>query len=47
MSGKRIYVGNIPSDCRERDLERFFKGFGRIRFVLRSLLKLSEIIGAV
>jgi len=31
MSGRgcRIYIGNLPSGCREKDLERFFKGYGR------------------
>ena len=29
-SGQRVYVGNIGSDIRERDLEKFFKGFGRL-----------------
>lgn len=27
----RVYVGRLNYDVRERDLERFFKGFGRIR----------------
>ncbi len=31
MSGNRIYLGRIPYNARERDIERFFKGFGRIR----------------
>ena len=29
-SSQRVYVGNIGSDTRERDLEKFFKGFGKI-----------------
>ena len=33
-AGQRVYVGNIPSDARERDVERFFKGYGRIREVV-------------
>jgi len=32
--GTRIYVGNLPKDCRERDLEKEFKNFGRLRDVL-------------
>lgn len=32
--GCRIYVGNLPSDCREKDLDRFFKGYGRKTDVL-------------
>lgn len=27
----RIYVGGIPSDCRERDLDKFFRNYGRLR----------------
>lgn len=34
MVGSRVYVGGLPYGCRERDLERFFKGYGRIRDVL-------------
>ncbi|XP_060526914.1 serine-arginine protein 55-like [Cylas formicarius] len=30
----RVYVGGIPYETRERDLENFFRGFGRIRDVL-------------
>ena len=26
--------GNLPKDCRERDLEKEFKHFGRVRDVL-------------
>ena len=33
-SGQRVYIGNIPSNARERDLERFFKGYGRLREVV-------------
>ena len=29
-NSQRVYIGNIPSDARERDLEKFFKGYGRI-----------------
>ena len=31
---QRVYVGNIPSDARDRDLEKFFKGYGRINDVV-------------
>ena len=34
MSCQRVYIGNIPNDIRERELERFFKGYGRIRDVV-------------
>lgn len=33
-SGSRIYIGHLPYGVRERDIERFFKGFGRIREIL-------------
>lgn len=33
-SGTRIYVGRISYDVRERDIEKFFKGYGRIREIL-------------
>lgn len=32
--GTRVYVGRLPYDVRERDIEKFFKGYGRIREVL-------------
>ena len=31
MPGSRVYVGNIRDDVRERDVEKFFKGFGALR----------------
>ena len=31
--GTRVYFGKIPRDTRERDLERFVRGFGRVREV--------------
>lgn len=34
MVGTRVYVGGLPYGVREKDLERFFKGYGRIRDVL-------------
>lgn len=30
----RLYVGHIPYEAKERDIECFFKGFGRIREIL-------------
>ncbi|XP_035224143.1 serine-arginine protein 55-like isoform X1 [Stegodyphus dumicola] len=30
----RIYIGRLAYDVRERDLEKFFKGYGRIREIL-------------
>lgn len=32
--GTRVYVGKLPYDVRERDLEKFFKGYGRVREIL-------------
>lgn len=34
MVGTRVYIGGLPYGAREKDLERFFKGYGRIRDVL-------------
>ncbi|XP_018790819.1 PREDICTED: serine-arginine protein 55-like [Bactrocera latifrons] len=34
MSSSRVYVGGLPFGVREKDLERFFKGFGRTRDIL-------------
>jgi len=31
MSEAKIYLGNLSYDARERDLEKFLKGYGRIR----------------
>ncbi|OPJ83062.1 serine/arginine-rich splicing factor 5 [Patagioenas fasciata monilis] len=31
MSGCRVFVGHLSSRARERDVEKFFKGYGRIR----------------
>ena len=29
-NGARVFVGNIPNDCRDRDMEKFFKGYGKL-----------------
>merc|ERR1711863_184487 len=34
MGDYKIYLGNIPDDCREKDVEKFFKGYGKIRHVV-------------
>lgn len=34
MVGTRVYVGGLPYGTTERDLERFFRGYGRMRDVL-------------
>ena len=33
-NAQRVYIGNIPSDARDRDLEKFFKGYGRLSDVV-------------
>ena len=30
----KVFIGNIPLDCRESDLEDFFRGIGEIRDVV-------------
>ena len=30
----RLYLGRIPRDARERDIERHFRGYGEIREIL-------------
>ena len=30
----RVYIGNLSSRADERDIEDFFRGFGRIRAVM-------------
>ena len=32
--GTRVYVGRVPNNTREKDVERFFKGYGKLRDVL-------------
>ena len=29
-----MYVGRVPENTREKDIERFFKGYGKLRDVL-------------
>ncbi|XP_078660587.1 serine/arginine-rich splicing factor 6-like [Branchiostoma floridae x Branchiostoma belcheri] len=31
IMGTRVYVGRLPYSAREKDVERFFRGYGRIR----------------
>ena len=30
-SGTRVYIGRLSYQVRERDVERFFRGYGKIR----------------
>uniref|UniRef100_A0A1I7SD50 RRM domain-containing protein n=1 Tax=Bursaphelenchus xylophilus TaxID=6326 RepID=A0A1I7SD50_BURXY len=32
--GTRVYVGHIPYEARERDVEHFFDGYGKVRDIL-------------
>lgn len=32
--GTRVYIGRLSHHARERDVERFFKGYGRLRDVM-------------
>lgn len=34
MSGTKVFVARLASDTREKDLERFFKGYGQLRDVV-------------
>lgn len=34
MPSSRVYVGRVPNNARERDVEKFFKGYGSIREVI-------------
>lgn len=31
--GTRVYLGRLPRDCRERDVEKFVRGYGRVHEV--------------
>ena len=34
MGENKVYLGSIPDDTRERDVEKLFKGYGRIRDIV-------------
>ena len=34
MSIARVYIGRLSNYARDRDVERFFKGFGRIKDIM-------------
>ena len=29
-----MFIGNVPSDCRESDIENFFRGIGEVRDIV-------------
>jgi len=33
MMGSRLYVGKLPRDVRERDVDKVFKKYGRVKEV--------------
>ena len=34
MSTARVYIGRLSNYARDRDVEKFFKGFGRIKEIM-------------
>jgi len=30
----KVFIGNVPSDCRESDIENFFRGIGEVRDIV-------------
>ena len=32
--GTRVYIGRLPYQAREKDVERFFRGYGRINDIM-------------
>jgi len=34
MSVSKVYIGNLAEDARDRDIEKLFKGYGRVRNVV-------------
>ena len=34
MGDYKVYLGNIPDDTRDRDVEKLFKSYGKIRNVI-------------
>lgn len=43
MSGSRVYVGHLSSRATERDVERFFRSYGRLRDVGKDLADLARM----
>ena len=42
MGDYKVYLGNIPDDTRDRDVEKLFKSYGRIRNVVIKVGVLGE-----
>ena len=40
MGDHKVYLGNLSDDCRERDLEKFLKGYGTVRNIS---VKVSDV----
>ena len=40
----KVFIGNIPYDCRENDIHHFFRGYGRIKEVKLKILFYERII---
>ena len=40
MGDHKVYLGNLSDDCRERDLEKFLKGYGTVRNIS---IKVSDV----
>ncbi len=39
----KVYLGNVPEDARERDVEKFFKGYGHVfNIVLKVNIKCTN-----
>merc|ERR1712037_9628 len=34
MSVSKVYIGNLAEDARDRDIEKLFKGYGRVRNIV-------------
>lgn len=44
MGDYKVYLGNIPDDTRDRDVEKLFKSYGRIRNVVIKVSCIHESI---
>jgi len=34
MSDYKVYIGNLPEDIRDRDIEKLFRGYGKIHNIV-------------